>query len=232
MKKANEGALTFVEYACEIGALELLPDGRKLKSGRISPYFFNSGLFNTGATSVALARAYSAAIRSISEIEYDVLFGPAYKGIPLVAQVATMLYVDHHIDVGYVYNRKVEKDHGEGGLLVGSVEGKRVLILDDVITSGQSKAEAVELILAGGGFPVGCVIAFDREEKGMDTELSASQQFTADHGIPVYSAASLSTLFDFLEHRRHTAKMFGQDTVHLYDHMLQLVQGYKNQYGV
>lgn len=204
--EAKHSAQNFVHYALGIGALMLYPDeGRKLKSGRLSPYFFNSGLFSTAASIDQLAGAYVNAI----EEHYDggtlpdVIFGPAYKGIQIATMVAYLLSLGQaDYDPGIAFNRKEAKDHGEGGVLVGrSLAGKRVLIVDDVITDGASKREAVEIIRAAGGTPIGCVIAFDRQERGTeegDTR-SAAQRFQEDFGIPVYAAAALDDLILLLE---------------------------------
>ncbi|MDD2766679.1 MAG: orotate phosphoribosyltransferase [Candidatus Moranbacteria bacterium] len=189
----------FVSYALRIRALELVPEGRKLKSGRSSPYFFNSGLFNTGGTLSELAKAYAVNVYK-DELKYgrpDVIFGPAYKGIPLVAAVAATL----GNSIEYAFNRKEEKDHGEGGIVVGStsLQGKKVLVVDDVMTTGTSSGEAVEIIRVNGGTPIGCVIAFDRQERSKDGNLSAVQEFEQNYGIPVRAAATLSDLIGVLQ---------------------------------
>lgn len=186
-------AETFVAYALGIGALELVPQGRKLKSGRVSPYFFNSGLFNTGDTLKNLTRAYVAAA---NEFSFDVVFGPSYKGVPLATAVA----IEMGGSVGYSFNRKEAKNHGEGGIIVGAgVAGKRVLIVDDVITTGGSAGESVEIIRGEGGTPVGVVIAFDRQERGTETVFSAVHVFEAKYNIPVRAAATVTDLVRLLE---------------------------------
>lgn len=226
----RKAAREFVRYALSIGALTLYPDeGRKLKSGRLSPYFFNSGLFSTAVSIDRLAAAYV----SVIEEHYDeddlpaVVFGPAYKGIQIATMVAYQLSLGQYVyDPGIAFNRKETKDHGEGGVLVGSsLAGKRVLIVDDVITDGASKREAVELICAEGGTPIGCVIAFDRQERGIkegDT-CSAAQRFQGDFGLPVYAAATLDDLILLLE---EDADFPGASEA------LPKILAYKDQYGV
>lgn len=197
----NHQAQQFVKFALEIGAIELLPEGRQLKSKRISPYFFNSGLFNTGPALERLAVAYAAAVVNQGEVP-DVLFGPAYKGIPLAAATALMANRMGY-RFGYAFNRKEAKGHGEGGLLVGhTVAGRTVAILDDVLTTGDTKGEAANFVRGEGGTPVKVVIAFDRQEKGVTTDLSAVQEFERAHGIPVSAAATLDDLVRVLEASR------------------------------
>ncbi len=194
-------------YALGIGALELVPEGRKLKSGRVSPYFFNSGLFNTGQSLGRLADAYAEVVwvqDQLDELHPEVIFGPAYKGIQLAAMTACMLaeMETKYEGIGSAYNRKEAKDHGESGLLVGyPLAGKRVLIVDDVITDGASKREALGHISASGGTAIGCVIAFDRQERGADENdsRSAAQVFQAEFGIPVYAVTTLDDLILLLE---------------------------------
>ncbi|TDJ46286.1 MAG: orotate phosphoribosyltransferase, partial [Gammaproteobacteria bacterium] len=152
----------FIEMALE---LEVLRFGEfKLKSGRMSPYFFNAGLFNTGYAAAKLGRAYAAAVAE-SAIEFDMLFGPAYKGIPLVSLAAAALAEHQNIDVPFAFNRKEVKDHGEGGQIVGAPISGRVLILDDVITAGTAIREAIDIIRTSGGTPAGIIIALDRQER-------------------------------------------------------------------
>ncbi len=190
----TSSAQKFIKYSLGIGAMELVPEGRKLKSGRISPHFFNSGLFCTGDSIARLARAYYATIID-RDIHPEVLFGPAYKGISIATAVAQVMGGD----IGYAYNRKEEKDHGEGGSIVGAlITGKKVLITDDAMTTGESSGEAVEIIRAHGGIPIGCVIAFDRQERGKESALSAVQEFEKKFAIPVYAAATLDDLITVL----------------------------------
>jgi orotate phosphoribosyltransferase len=162
----------FVELALEI---EVLKFGEfELKSGRISPYFFNSGLFNSGYAVAKLGHAYAAAVENI-DFEIDMLFGPAYKGIPLVALTAAALAEHNDIDLPFCFNRKEAKDHGEGGALVGAPIEGRVLILDDVITAGTAIRGAIDIIHRAGGKPAGILIALDRQERG-NGEISAVQE--------------------------------------------------------
>ncbi len=225
---AKNSAQQFVRYALSIGALELVPEGRQLKSGRISPYFFNSGLFCTATKLQQLSEAYVGAIdANLSEEELpEVVFGPAYKGVPLAVAVADMLCLsyDGDYDPGYAFNRKEVKNHGEGGIIVGSqLADKRVVIVDDVMTTGDSSGEAVEIVCAERGIPIACVIAFDRQERGSDEDLSATQLFTKKYGIPVFAAATLSDLIMVLEE--------GPDFPGA-SATLPKILAYKDQYGV
>jgi orotate phosphoribosyltransferase len=185
----------FLYYALDIEALELPPEGYTLDSGRISPYFFNSGLFNKGRHIDRLTKTCAKVAEE--HFEFDVVYGPAYKGIPLAVGISMALVTrDDDQDIGYAFNRKEAKDHGEGGTLVGcSLENKRVLIVDDAMTTGTSSSEAVDFVKIHGGIPVGAVIAFDRQERGENTPLSATQEFTKTYGIPVVSVANFDLLF-------------------------------------
>jgi orotate phosphoribosyltransferase len=191
--------IEFIELALEIEALKF---GQfELKSGRISPYFFNSGLFNTGYAAAKLARCYSAAVDELQNSDdgrFDMLFGPAYKGIPLVALTAAALAERHDIDLPFCFNRKEEKNHGEGGAIVGAPVEGRVLILDDVITAGTAIREAIELIRREGGEPAGILIALDRQERG-ENERSAVSEIQEQYGIPVSSIIKLENLIEHLE---------------------------------
>ena len=158
------------------------------KSGRLSPYFFNSGLFNTGDSLARLGRYYAEAALA-SKVQFDMIFGPAYKGIPLVSALAIGLAEKGH-NLPYSFNRKEAKDHGEGGLIVGAPLAGRVLIVDDVITDGAAKREAIELVRSHGAVPAGVLIMLDRMERGTGT-LSAVQEVTAQFGIPVIAIAAL-----------------------------------------
>ena len=180
----------FIEFALERGVLRF--GEFTLKSGRKSPYFFNAGLFNTGAALAALGRFYARAIVD-SGIGFDVLFGPAYKGIPLAAVTAVALSEQHGIDVPYAFNRKEAKDHGEGGTIVGAPLAGRVLIIDDVITAGTAIGEAVDIIRAHGAEPVGVVICLDRQERGAG-EASAIDEVKQRHGLAVVTVATLADL--------------------------------------
>jgi orotate phosphoribosyltransferase len=166
-----------------------------LKSGRISPYFFNAGLFDSGAALALLGRAYADAATA-SEVRFDMLFGPAYKGIVLAAITAAALAERHGRDVPFAYNRKEAKDHGEGGTLVGAPLAGRVLIVDDVITAGTAIRESLALIGAQGAEPAGVLIALDREERGQG-RLSATQELTGEFGIPAIAIARLSDLLAY-----------------------------------
>ena len=206
----------FIELALEI---EVLRFGEfTLKSGRRSPYFFNSGLFNTGYAAAKLGRAYAAAVDDAS-IACDMLFGPAYKGIPLVALTAAALAEHYGDDFPYCFNRKEAKAHGEGGAIVGAPINGRVLILDDVMTAGTAIREAIEIIQAAGGQPAGIVIALDRQEKG-ESALSAVQEVEQQFGIPVASIIRLDDLIEHLE----TSEEFGQ--------FLPEVLAYREKYGI
>ncbi|HYP68167.1 MAG TPA: orotate phosphoribosyltransferase [Thiobacillaceae bacterium] len=189
----------------------------KTKAGRLSPYFFNAGLFNDGAKLKKLGEFYAKAIVE-SGIRFDVLFGPAYKGIPLAAAIAIALVSLGH-NVPFAYNRKEAKDHGEGGTVVGAGLRGRVLIVDDVISAGTSVRQSVELIRAQGAAFSGVVIALDRMEKGAG-EKSAVQEVQERYGVPVISVVTLDDLFDYLE---HDARWVDR---------LAAVRRYREQYGI
>lgn len=206
----------FIEFALQTGVLRF--GSFTLKSGRISPYFFNSGLFNSGASLARLGRFYAQAI-SESKLGYDVLFGPAYKGIPLAATTVVALADQYQRDVPYVFNRKEVKDHGEGGQLVGAELNGKVLIIDDVISAGTSVRESVDIIKAENAQAAGVVIALDRQERGLDTR-SAIQEVEEEHQIPVISIICLNDLLSYLENNTALAEH------------LPAVQAYREQYGV
>ncbi len=189
-----------------------------LKSGRISPYFFNAGLFNSGYALAELGSCYAQAIID-ENIKYDVMFGPAYKGIPLVSAIVFALSVNHGIDKPYAFNRKEAKDHGEGGLIVGAELSGDVLIVDDVITAGTAIREAVDIIKAEGAATSAVLIALDRQEKGK-SELSAIQEVHRDYGIEVFSIITLVDLIDYLE---------GDD---LFGGFVGVMREYREKYGV
>jgi orotate phosphoribosyltransferase len=184
----------FIQLCLDLGVLRF---GQfKLKSGRMSPYFFNAGLFNSGRALAQLSRHYAAAINSV-QIEFDVLFGPAYKGIPLVAASAIGLAEHHGRNVPWAFNRKEAKDHGEGGTIVGAPLKGRVLIVDDVITAGTAIREAVDIIRAQGAQPVGVILSLDRQERGLGTR-SAVQEVQDEFGLPVASILKMTDLIDHL----------------------------------
>src|SRR6202158_6628669 len=179
----------FVEFAMRTGALRF--GEFKTKAGRLSPYFFNAGLFSDGETLGELGRYYARAALA-SGIAFDILFGPAYKGITLAAATAVALAGLGH-NVPFCFNRKEAKDHGEGGMIVGAPLKGRVLIIDEVITDGASKREAIELIRGAGATPAGVLIALDRQERGQ-RELSATQEVGRDYGLPVTAIATLADI--------------------------------------
>ena len=189
-----------------------------LKSGRTSPYFFNAGLFNTGEALAKLGQNYAQAIVE-SGIEFDVLFAPAYKGIPLAAATAVALSEHHNRNVPYSFNRKEAKDHGEGGNIVGAPLQGKILIIDDVITAGTAIREAMDIISAAGAKAAGVVIALDRQEKGQG-ETSAIQEVEAEYKIPVASIIKLENLISYIE----------QDEK--FTDYLDAVKAYRKQYGI
>ncbi|GAB4299169.1 MAG: orotate phosphoribosyltransferase [Methylophaga sp.] len=206
----------FIEFALQTGVLKF--GSFTLKSGRQSPYFFNSGLFNSGTPLARLGRFYARTIADAG-VEFDVLFGPAYKGIPLASTTVVALADHHNRDVPYAFNRKEIKDHGEGGQLVGAELKGKVLIIDDVISAGTSVRESVDIIRAAGAEPAGVVIALDRQERGQGS-LSAIQEVQAEHHIPVLNIISLHDLLGYLQ----DSQELGQ--------YLPAVRAYRDQYGV
>ena len=189
-----------------------------LKSGRTSPYFFNAGLFNTGAALAQLGSCYARVIVD-QGLDFDVLFGPAYKGIPLVSAIAVALSSEHAIDKPYAFNRKEVKDHGEGGSIVGAEVHGRVLIVDDVITAGTAIREAVDIIAAEGGETTSILIALDRQERGQG-ELSAIQEVQRDFGVSVHSIITMADLIAYIE----SDPDVGQH--------LDAMRAYRDQYGI
>jgi orotate phosphoribosyltransferase len=189
------------------------------KAGRLSPYFFNAGLFNDGESLMKLGEFYAAAIQN-SGIEFDMLFGPAYKGITLAASIA-ISFAKNGRNIPFAYNRKEAKDHGEGGTIVGSPLKGRVLIIDDVISAGTSVRESVDLIHVNGATACGVAIAIDRQEKGLG-ELSAVQEVIKNNGIPVCAIADLNDLLRYLESQNDTAQNL----------LLERVNSYRQKYGV
>jgi orotate phosphoribosyltransferase len=189
----------------------------KTKAGRLSPYFFNAGLFNDGDSLLKLGEFYAETIQK-SGIQFDMLYGPAYKGITLAASIAIALAKNGH-NYPYAYNRKEAKDHGEGGLVVGAPLQGRVLIIDDVISAGTSVRESIDLIAQHGASACGVAIALDRQEKGLG-ELSAVQEVQASYHIPVCSIANLSDLLEYVSNQKDMAQ-----------HLLN-TKSYRQQYGV
>ncbi len=212
----QENKKRFIELAIKYQVLRF--GEFTLKSGRISPYFFNAGLFNSGYALAELGSCYAQSIIE-NDINYDVLFGPAYKGIPLVAAIAYALSVNHDTDKPYAFNRKEAKDHGEGGLIVGAELNGKVLIVDDVITAGTAIREAVDIIQAAGATTSAVLIALDRQEKGK-TELSAIQEVKRDYGIDVFSIITMADLIDYLA---------SDDSFAEY---LAAMEDYRSQYGI
>jgi orotate phosphoribosyltransferase len=205
----------FIEFALAKGVL--LFGEFKTKAGRLSPYFFNAGLFNDGESLRQLGRFYAMTLEA-SGVEFDVLFGPAYKGIPLVAATAVAL-ADRGRNVPFAFNRKEAKDHGEGGVVVGSALKGRVVVVDDVISAGTSVRESVEIIRANGAALGGVLIALDRQERGTGT-LSAVQEVRESYAAPVFSICCLADLIGYLARRPGMAAE------------LKAVEGYRERYGV
>lgn len=190
-----------------------------LKSGRVSPYFFNLGQISSGAALMRLAHAYAQTLLD-AKLEFDALFGPAYKGIPLAAAVAIAL-AEQGRDVPFAYNRKEVKTHGEGGTLVGpNLDGKRVVLIDDVLTAGTALREAVGILRTSGAQPVAALIALDRQEQGPIAGQSAVQAMTHDTGVPVLSLVNVDQVLDFL----------AQDAEH--ETTRAAIHAYQGQYGV
>lgn len=206
----------FIELALELGVLRF--GEFTLKSGRVSPYFFNAGLFNTGYAAAKVGRFYAAAIAA-SNIRFDMLFGPAYKGIPLAALAAASLAEQHDIDVPYSFNRKEAKAHGEGGNIVGAPLSGGVLVVDDVITAGTAVREAHRMISAAGAEVAGLIISLDRQERGRGP-YSAVQEIKQSLDIPVISIVQLDDLIDILEESSE------------YEEFLEPVLNYRKQYSV
>lgn len=206
----------FIKFALETGVLRF--GSFTLKSGRISPYFFNSGLFNTGSSLARLGQFYAQAIVE-TDLEFNIIFGPAYKGIPLASSATIALAEHYQRDVPYVFNRKELKEHGEGGQLVGAELKGKVLIIDDVISAGTSVGESVAIIRAQNATPAGVIIALDRQEKGQ-TEQSAIEQVERKYKIPVISIICLDDLLAYLESNRT-----------LVAH-IPAMKAYRAQYGV
>ena len=206
----------FIEFALSKQVLRF--GDFTLKSGRKSPYFFNAGLFNSGRDLARLGRFYAAALVDAG-IDYDVLFGPAYKGIPIASATAVQLAEVHDQDVPWCFNRKEAKDHGEGGNLVGSPLQGRIMLVDDVITAGTAIRESMDLIQANGAELAGVLIALDRQEKGKG-ELSAIQEVERDYQAKVIAIITLGDLIRYLEEKPEMADALAQ------------VRDYRAQYGI
>jgi len=206
----------FIEFALKNDVLRF--GEFTLKSGRVSPYFFNAGLFNSGEALAKLGQYYAAAIKE-SGVKFDVLFGPAYKGIPLATTCAVALYEHQNTNIPYSFNRKEAKAHGEGGNIVGAALEGDILIIDDVITAGTAIRESMDIIAAANAKPAGVIIALDRQEKGTG-ELSAIQEVEQDYSIPVLSIIKLEHLIIYLEGNAEFGEYLGK------------VTAYRDQYGI
>jgi orotate phosphoribosyltransferase len=200
----------FIDLCVRLGVLRF--GSFTLKSGRESPYFFNAGLLNTGAAIAAAGRAYAAALAA-SDLEFDMLFGPAYKGIPLVAITAAALAERHARNVSFAFNRKEVKDHGEGGKIVGGPLKGRVLIVDDVITAGTAIRESIDIIQGAGAVPAGVLLALDRQERAPDSNLSAVQEVCSQYKIPVISVVNLA---DLMQHVSRSGQAGELSSMRLY----------------
>lgn len=210
----------FLQVSLDNSILKFRKDGFVLKSGRVSPYFFNAGMFNTGRLLSELATAYAKALLDpVNVLEFDVLFGPAYKGIPLaVATCQELSSLGSNVE--YSFNRKEVKDHGEGGSIVGSaLKGKKVVIIDDVITSGKAIREAVEIIKMEGGILTGILVAVDRQEQTLDSTTSAIETLRTTLGINIQAIITLRNIIDF------TRTTLDAETV-------QQMEAYRKKYGV
>ena len=218
----------FIRFALNAGVLRF--GEFRTKAGRDSPYFFNAGLFCDGATLGALAEFYARTLldaEKLGRVRFDMLFGPAYKGITLASATAVAL-ARHDRNVGFAFNRKEAKDHGEGGVIVGAPLEGRVIIVDDVISAGTSVRESVDLIRAAGAEPAGVLIALDRRERGGDAvnvgELSAVQEVERDYGIPVVSIAALDDMLSFLDSGSEQASALAPYRAK--------IESYRTRYGV
>jgi orotate phosphoribosyltransferase len=216
----QEYQLTFVDLALEKEALRF--GHFKLKSGRESPYFFNAGLFSDGKAAAILGRCYAAAIVHCG-IGFDMIFGPAYKGIPLATTTAVALAEHHGRNIPYSFNRKEAKDHGEGGKVVGTPLSGRVLIIDDVITAGTAVRESLDIIRGAGAQPVGVALALDRQERGQGT-LTAVQEVEKEHGLKCVSIVTLADLIETLSRPAHGRERISAE-------QLTSLRAYRERYG-
>ncbi|MDF2939859.1 MAG: orotate phosphoribosyltransferase [Gammaproteobacteria bacterium] len=208
--------IEFIEFAIEHNVIKF--GEFTLKSGRKSPYFFNAGLFNTGEALAKIGQWYAEAITD-SKVSFDQLFGPAYKGIPLVSSVAIALSDKQHKNYPYSFNRKEAKDHGEGGNIVGAPLNGKILVVDDVITAGTAFRETIKLFNEANIKPAGLVIALDRQEKGQGS-LSAVQEIEQEFNIPVISLINLQTLIDYLSEQNQDKRL------------LESIQAYRQAWGI
>ena len=204
----------FIKFAIDTGVLGF--GEFTLKSGRVSPYFFNAGLFSSGASLARLGQYYARAIVD-QDIDFDMLYGPAYKGITLAASTAIALSEQHQLDIPYAFNRKEAKQYAEGGIIVGAPLSGQVLIIDDVISSGISIREAIDIIKQQGGTPAGVIIALDRQERG--AQQSAIVEMEQEYGLKIYSIVNLDMLVEYLQNHH-------EDKSHL-----QVIQQYRETYG-
>jgi orotate phosphoribosyltransferase len=212
----NQYQQDFIEFAISKDVLQF--GEFKLKSGRLSPYFFNTGLFNDGESLQRLGEYYSASIID-SGVSFDMLYGPAYKGIPLVSTLAISLNLHHGRSVPFCFNRKEEKDHGEGGVILGAPLKNKVLIIDDVITAGTSINESMQLIQNANATASGVVIAVDRQERGTG-EFSAIQEVEKRHNIPVISIINLDLLIEYIENNDQFSRYLND------------IRKYRENYGI
>ncbi len=206
----------FIDLCMRLGVLRF--GSFTLKSGRQSPYFFNAGLFNTGAAISAVGRAYAAALTA-SALNFDMIFGPAYKGIPLVTALAAALFEQHGRNVPFAFNRKEAKNHGEGGNIVGSPLTGRVLIIDDVITAGTAIRESIDIIKGSGARQAGVLLALDRQERAPGSEYSAVQEVRRAYDMPVVAVVTLNDLLEHMSSRGNPVDLSG-------------LQAYRDRYGL
>ena len=206
----------FIDIALNSGALKF--GSFKLKSGRISPYFFNAGEFYWGEVLKKLGFCYAAALKR-SNLKFDMLFGPAYKGIPLVSSMAVALFDNYKIDIPYCFNRKEEKQHGEAGLIVGAPISGEVVIIDDVITAGTAVKESLDIITKSGGKVTAIIVGLDRKERGA-SEMSATQEIERDYSIPVVSIIDIDDIIRFVTNEKMPSKI------------LKDISVYRDQFGV